>query len=399
MKIRLTVSCIVLFLFCFTSIYAADFMYSAGIENRGEKNYKAVRLNAHVYNNITENMSDLAIFDKQNEQVPYFINSFIRSETETQKVYKLRQINSFIKDDYYYYDYTLMSPVTEDVIATSIEVQTNNTGFAKQVELLGGYDNINWEKVQEDTLYNVDGNSKLEISFDGTKKYTCYRFKILNNLERIAFTSVSLNYDNVTQKKDYFIETISPEYSVEEQGNVTVVKLKGLKNLKLNNITVKTDSIFKRNVDFNGIVSKMLYNLEFKNMKYEDLTIPFDSYRVETDEAEIKIENKDDKPIKISGVEAKYLVDELVFENSKTGGYTLKYGNSELKTPKSYDISNYREQILNEGYDRLNITLIKKEPASDNFKALNINYKLIFNITILVVAVIMGVIILKKLKK
>ncbi|MDF2985082.1 MAG: hypothetical protein K0R50_592 [Eubacterium sp.] len=399
MKIKVTVSFAVLFLFCFTYIYAADFKYSAGIVNEGDKKYKAVRLTAHVYNNISENMSDLAILDKQNEQVPYFINSFIESEIETKRAYELKQINSFIKDDYYYYDYTLKTPVTEDVAATSIGVHTGNTGFAKKVELLGSYDNINWEKVQEDTLYNVDGSSRLEISFDGTKKYTCYRFRIFNNLEKVEFTSVSLNYNNVIQKRDYFIETISPEYAVEEQGNVTVVRVKGLKNLRLNNITVKTDSIFKRNVTFNNAAYKMLYYLEFKNIRYKDLTIPLDFQRVEADDAEIKIENNDDKPIKITGIEVEYTVYELVFEDSKAGGYFLKYGNEELKTPKSYDISNYKEQILNEGYDKLNLTINKTQNSSVSPKTSTVNYKLIFNITILMVAVIMGVIILKKLKK
>jgi len=69
-------------------------------------------------------------------------------------------------------------------------------------------------------------------------------------------------------------------------------------------------------------------------------------------------------------------------------------------TPKSYDISNYKEYILDEGYDILNIREIvelpRKEPET---KPPEYDYKLIFNISIILVAVIMAVIIFLKIKK
>jgi hypothetical protein len=110
------------------------------------------------------------------------------------------------------------------------------------------------------------------------------------------------------------------------------------------------------------------------------------------------IDNKDDKPIKILGVESTYMVDELIFDGSTFDGYVLRFGNNEIQTPKSYDISNYKEQILNEGYDILNIKEIKLESPKGPSKPQS-DYKLIFNITILVVATSMCIIIVLKLKK
>jgi LEA14-like dessication related protein len=66
----------------------------------------------------------------------------------------------------------------------------------------------------------------------------------------------------------------------------------------------------------------MLYNLEFERTKYKDLTILLDFYRVTADNAEIRIDNKDDKPIKVQGIEVEYLVDELVFGEKKWNNHT-----------------------------------------------------------------------------
>jgi len=67
---------------------------------------------------------------------------------------------------------------------------------------------------------------------------------------------VELKYNLVYHEKEYFTETLSPEYNVAEQENKTVIKIKDLKNLKVTGITLKTDSTFKREVTFDGRISK-----------------------------------------------------------------------------------------------------------------------------------------------
>ncbi len=399
MKKRIILSIAIFIVSSSMFVNAADFLYGADMKNHGEKNYKAVRLTSEVYNKLSENMADIMVFDNDNEPVPYFINSFNESRESIHKSYELKLVNSFVKDDWFYYDYVLKDNVPSDVAATSIEISSSSTNFAKQLELWGSYDSTHWEKVQDDIIYNVDGSSKPEINFSGSKKYTCYRFKLFNNLEKVEFSTVTLNYDRTLRNKEYFIETLAPEYTSEEKGNTTVIKLKNMKNLKLNKVSLKTGSTFKRNVSFNGSVTKALYNLEFDNVKYRDLIIPLESYLNVKDEAEITIENNDDKPVEVSGVEVEYLVDELVFKGAETKNFTLRYGSNEINTPKSYDISNYKAQILTEGYDLLNIENINKVSASGNSEEIRINYKLIFNIIILIVAAVLGFIIIRKLKK
>jgi len=246
-------------------------------------------------------------------------------------------------------------------------------------------------------LYDVGINQKLEISFDGVKKYIYYRFKIPNNLEKIEFNSVELSYNSIIKQKENFTADISPKFTVNEKDNTTIVKIAGLKNLKLNSITIETDSMFERKVTFDGSNSQMLYNLNFKDTAYKDTTLELNSYEVGNSAAELIIENKNDKPISIKKIDVEYFVDELIFDGSKGGNFNLKFGSNEVTTPPSYDIENYKQYVLKEGYDLLSIKEIKiqaQKPTQEQK-----DYKWIFNIVIIAIAIIMGIILILKLKK
>lgn len=396
---KIVLCSIVLSFFLFNIVaYALDFSSYAVIQNSGTKKYKAVRLTPAIYNGTRENLADLMLMSKDNETLPYFINSYVENVAETKKNYKMKLENSFVKDEYFYLDYSVEKIPAGDVTATSIELQTNSRDFAKQVELWGGYDNKNWELVKDDTIYDVGENKKLEISFNSVKKYTYYRFRLTNNLEKISFSSVALKYDSIIRIKDNFTDTITPGFTTEEKDKTTVVKLQGLKNLKLDSISVETDSMFKRNVRFESTRAKVLYNLSFKDTAYRDTTMPMNSYRVKSDSAELVIENRDDKPINISKVTARYIVDELVFDGSKGGDFILKFGNEETTVPKAYDIAGYKEYILKEGYDVLNIKTITTQNAP-MVEKIKYGSKYIFNIVIVLAGVIMGIIIVLRLRK
>jgi len=54
----------------------------------------------------------------------------------------------------------------EDIIATSIEIKTENSGFAKRVEVFGSYDNVNWEKSRKTscTAWKESKNLKYNLT-------------------------------------------------------------------------------------------------------------------------------------------------------------------------------------------------------------------------------------------
>jgi hypothetical protein len=158
------------------------FAHNVDIEIQGESRYKSVRLIPQVYNAAHSGLIDLLVKDQNGETVPYFINSSILSTNSSRETYSMVLIDSYIKDDYFFFDYRLAAERSSDTIATSIEFTTAHTGFAKSVDLYGSHDGINWDFVQRDTLFAVEGKSKLAVNFTRPQKFTHYRLALANNL-------------------------------------------------------------------------------------------------------------------------------------------------------------------------------------------------------------------------
>lgn len=76
---RLVASIFIFTAFSSTVVFAIDYSYNTSIHNKGSYKYKAIRLTPEIYNKISGDMADLVLYDKDNELVPYFINSFTQS--------------------------------------------------------------------------------------------------------------------------------------------------------------------------------------------------------------------------------------------------------------------------------------------------------------------------------
>ncbi len=240
----------------------------------------------------------------------------------------------------------------------------------------------------------MDNHIKTTISFAGPQKYTYYRFKLSNNVEQISFRRVYLEYNETQTEADYFLEEISPDYTVHEQGRNTEITVEGLKNLKLAEIIIVSDSMFKRML-VTPLGAKEIYHLTFGSETYQDTTIPMD-WQISTEENFVMtIQNNDDAPIKINNIIVRYYADELVFDGSNSDSFNLEYGASEDKTAPEYDIANYKDLTLKQDMDALKITTI----ATDEKEEKAVNYKWIFNVVIVVIGVLLGAIILSNVKK
>jgi hypothetical protein len=382
-------------------VWGGNFSYSVPIQNTGSKKYKGVQLSSKIINLANPYHSDLLLVNQKNEMVPYFINRFKEDSTQVVKYYELKQINSFVKDPYFFYDFTVDNPPKGDIQANSIEVTTRNENFVKKVSVLGSYDNTNWEKVQSGIIYQVDRSQKLNISFSGMKKYTNYRFQIDGLQERIDFTTVQLVFNQEIQKKEQFLETFTPSFTAMNAGKETMILIHGLKNITLFDLTIETADMFKRDFRFSGAnVNKTLYQLIFKSNQYKDLTIPLPSYQEQGEDGVLIISNGDDKPIQITKITLRRLVEELVFDGSTATSFELKFGNPSITQPPTYDVASYKENVILEGYDLLKVGEINEIPASKPPVAPKPkDYKWLFNIIIVAVAILLGFVLLIRVKK
>jgi hypothetical protein len=388
-------------LFLFATLAPPLFSHDADIKIEGENRYKSVRLSPQIYNAANRGLSDLLI-KNGDENIPYFINSSEGKTNETRETYLMRLINSYIKDDNFFFDYKLAFTNDSDVIATSIEFSTSNTGFAKSTDVYGSYDNKHWEYVQSDMLYVVDSKSKLTINFYRPQKYTHYRLKFANNLEQISFYAVNLVYSLQISEETFFIESFMPKFSVETKDKTTKVLIEGVKNLRLCDLQIETDAMFIRKVKVNSGNEKELYNLSVNGTTYTDTVLPLNRYVSNDDIFTVFISDGDDKPVDIKSVTVRYYADDLVFQGEsfhRNEGYVykLEFGADFTRAAPVYDIQRYKNEILKGPIDKLvlsDIVYVKVEPEREP-----VSYRIIFNIVVSAIGLLLAVLIILKLKK
>ncbi|MDR2940829.1 MAG: hypothetical protein LBV08_11020 [Clostridiales bacterium] len=385
-----------LFLLLFLNV--AVFAHSAPINLNGNSGYVAVRLTPKIYNNANSGLSDILIKDSNGEAVPYFINSNSQSLREDSDTYLMELINSYTKDDSFYFDYKLQIEYEKDITATSIEFSTSNGNFAKTVGVYGSYDNTHWDFIQSDKLYAIDDVSKLRVEFATPQKYTHYRFELANNLEQISFESVHLSYNLSVNETAYFIESLNPEFSTEEKDKATFINIKGLKNLRLFDITIESGSIFKRVASAPNISGKEIYNLTFNDITYTDTTLALDGHIPQEDTYVVKIVNNDDKPIEAKGIVVRYYADDVVFDGVAGESYTLDFGASPEKSAPVYDIVSYKDEILKSGVSRAGLGTVNFEEEAE-IEAEARDYKNVFNIVVIIITVLLGVFIIFRLRR
>lgn len=369
---------------------------TAEVQSAGDRPYKSVRLTPEIYRGANADLSDLRVQNSAGKDIPYFIHAGELSRTQQSERYPMELLDAYTKDDAFYFDYALAEMPDGDALSTSLVLETRSPNFAKDVTLFGSHDNRHWEHVQDDVLYSVEGKSKLEIVFAATQKYTHYRLRLANNLEKLTFDSVMLQYDQTETAQAYFRERLRPSFTTEEVGQDTLIHIGELKNLRLTDITLETDSMFLRRVTdpFGG--SKELYNLSFERVAYQDTVLTLDQTRSSEETLTLKIINHDDAPISIAGVSVGYCADEIVFAAGTEQSFTLRFGDPAATAPV-YDIASYKDQILQEGVDRLPVGAVTLEQTPEPPK--EPDYALIFNVVIFAIAALLGALILMRLRK
>ena len=371
-------------------------VHSAAIEPGGVNPYKAARLTPAVYNAANRDLSDLLIRDGNGDNVPYFIYSGTKSASSGRETHQMALINSYLKDDSFYFDYKVAALPGGDVVSTSLEFTTKHTNFVKEVDVYGSYDNIHWDYVQKDTLYSIDDMAKRAIVFARPQKYTHFRLKFANNLEQITFDAVTLVYSVETDEETYFIESLEPAFTVESGDKVTNIILEGLRNLRLCDVTIYTDSTFKRSVRASTGPGKELYNLSLNGAAYADTTLPLNWSVSQEDTFRLTIADGDDRPISVTGVTVRYYADDVVFAGAPDGGCTLVFGKGAAKTAPVYDIARYKEDILRGEIDRVALGEIRYAAETT---APQRDFRLVFNLVMVAVTLLLGAVIVLRLRK
>ncbi|MDR0424087.1 MAG: hypothetical protein LBH39_01275 [Clostridiales Family XIII bacterium] len=241
-------------------------------------------------------------------------------------------------------------------------------------------------------IYNASNSDLSDLSIkDGNGENVPY---FINTGFEMAYS----DREAYPLEQTHFIESFEPVFTVRSGGKRTNIVIEGLKNLRLCDISIHTDSMFKRNVYTAHGIGKELYNISLDGASYVDTTIPM-GWSIPQEEAySITIDDGDDKPISVSRVTVRYYADDLVFEGNAGHSYTLEFSGDPEKTAPVYDIGRYKGDILKGTIDRAAIGEIRYMYEPEEIQP-GRDYRTVFNIVVIIVALLLGTVIVMRLRK
>jgi len=375
------------------------------IKVKGENKYKSFFLDDEVYQYAENDLTDLRIVDENQEFLPYYINRTFKTKEKENKRFDAKivlQYRSAVKNDFSYtYDFQVI-PSNKDIIGNKLELRIDTVEYSKQVEVFGRAESSDWIFIKKDTIYNLNGYSRTSISFNRSLAYNFYRIKIVDNRDDIKINKCTLNYNVLKDKDLEYTKYKDLKFKTEEKDDHSIIKIKNPKNLNIIDMDLSIKGNFNRryivyeNTTDRTISSGKIYNFNLKNTDISERSIEFTYTPLQSRAFYLKIYNKDDRPLKIEKIRAEYTIDKIIFEDKGSKTYKLSFGNKKADKP-DYDIETYKKYIKSEDIDEGSIgriTVLKKGKAASKF-----NYKLIFNISIIVFSIILVIFLVFVLKK
>ncbi len=386
---------------------------------------RLVILSAELDNDIyreSNNLSDIRIVNSKDEFVPYYIDSgYDETVTVEGNRYHGEKIAEFYKNNDCHIDFKVDTSVEgiddiddtdgiRDIVVNYIDINIDRSistgsgsgsgsgsGFARDIQIYGSYDSLKWDYIKDDNIYFIsNSNHKLTVSFGSELKYQYYKIVVLDNIGRDSTRIKNIEvYKEKEDKNKYLYElnrnieyTLNSYVDNNTNKNKTDILLNNKDKLKIYNVNIEYEygevPHFHRNylLYCDDSIVNGSYISDFNN------TINIASRNIQDKQIKIEIDDGDDSPIKITGINIDYYVDRLVFNAKESEKYKILVGNSGVEEPH-YDIvyqkheHDAKEQVSLGG-------LIER----GDFKESDTKDKITLNVVVIITSIALAIIII-----
>ena len=386
--------------------------YSKEIYHNNREEVKAVYLDEEIYKFAKDDLSDLRLINDKNQFIPYYIyNRFLSGNKTEYTHYDGTEILSFKKNNNYYSDFQIVSNKENvDVVGNKLSFNVSRESFFKEIEILGSYDNKSWVNIKSDIIYKVQGVEKLSVSLEESYKYQYYRIVSINDATGVPIHNISLVYDEneATYEEHIGIKEIEYKLEANKEAKETNIKIHNNNKLKIKSIRIITKDDFNRSyklytansggTELKEIKRGEIYRLNLQQFKLENTIIQIGGSTggfISAEALQIAIQDRDDYPINISGVEIIYYVDKLVFKSKDNDKLYILFGDDKATKPY-YDISTYIEEMEKIRQEKTTLSELIERPFEGEESRNSFELKWILNISVLLISGILIIIILRK---
>jgi len=389
--------------------YEAELEIPSGFSISPEGDFVAVSLTPQIYQHAKGDLSDVRVLNSKGEAVPY---TFLRQDSsfiETKENRYLTEVEARREKERDVYDFKTESSIAQDILIDGLDIWVDQSGdYLFEVIIWGSYDGLTFDEITRGTVYKVKEHRSDVLEFNQSQKYTTYRVQTNQTTNSLVPLNVSGRKRTRLLKTDTFsgskeVSFLTP-FSQVETGTISVLTLDKLTNLPITSLTLETQSLYRRFITItakNLVGDEQLYTGEGARFYLDNgqLAMPSINIRRARDfyqTLEIKIENKDDAPLKLDGIRVNYFPDQLVFNVLPEETYRIAYGDPSLRAPE-YDLSrvvgNLHELIAGE-MTIGSINQVVVPAVSDN----EVGTKLVFNLAIIFAGILLAFVSLRALR-
>lgn len=356
MKLKLKIKLLLVLLVCITATQAQTNIYQFKRQITGvNANWHKIKVPDDLYQKVNAGFEDLRIFGIQGKdtlEVPYILKQ--RAEQVISTKVDFKPINESETDGGFYYTFQLNSAAVINQITLSFK----ETNFNWLATLEGSNNNADWFTVLKDYRILSIKNSQTDYQFTKlsfpNSKYQYYRLMI-KSPEKPGLLEALINKTDTIKGVYADVKYQFYELKNDAKNKQTVIDV-GLKNavpISFVQINAQSDFDFYRpiRIEYATDSFKTEKGIQYNFATIYDGTISslekpeFKFSNVVTNRLKITIENNDNKPLRLSGLQLKGNIYELIARfDDLNANYALFYGKTDAVSP-NYEIEKFDNKI------------------------------------------------------
>ncbi|MEN8121402.1 MAG: hypothetical protein ABFS35_13705 [Bacteroidota bacterium] len=345
------------FILVSSNVSAQEFNWEAEVEHIANKGFYKINISPEIVSASENNNADIRIYDAQGNEIPYI--------TDKEQAVNLKEFfveYKIIKNEtqrkWPYYSRIIIHNPKKNKIS-NFQLIIRNADVSKSLKLSGSDDAAHWyvikDKYRFRSIYTDESTSVIRILNFPNSNYEYYEVLIDDwrdnplKIERAGY------FDTAIEEGKYAV-ILNPKIKQEElkEEKQSLVHVDFQTKQLINKIHLKIDG-----PEFYHREAEILVkdSITYKKKKPEYFYRTVHSFIIssnslnniyftafDTKEFFIRINNHDDKPIEISGLNSWQLKHYLISKLNKAEKYYIRTGNIEMLEPE-YDLKYFKNEI------------------------------------------------------
>lgn len=331
--------------------------YTGDIKNDSLLGLKKIALTPALRAVANSDFSDLRIYDANKQQAPYFIQEYVYKTVAAEFVSVENKVTNTKTET----EVTINNP--DKKIFHAFTFQLSNADVQKNCKIEGSDNNKKWYVISEKIYLNLSKNTTegfnyYNINFPSID-YKHIRLVINDSLSAPIHIKDIGHFKYKKSSNEFKYQSLDYKYAIHQKEKETLIHITADRAYEINKLSLSIDNpkLFSREATFYTLDTlrkkprKQVIDNIYINSK---TTNTFKDLNIKQKDFWIAIDNKDNQPLSIVGIDLyqkeKYLVADLK-SNEK---YNIVAGDKKLKKP-SYDLVHFTDDIA------YNLPLLKIE--------------------------------------